>query len=119
MPRPILCSMLVAAALTLPSGFAFAYPCGKHCTCPSPTVKHCYGVGTMQKVCYCEQPSPDWGINPGGKAEPHKKNVPTVKPGGGPPSAYWQTSRHLRTHTSPTFKYQMQRLRPQGGRNVR
>jgi hypothetical protein len=59
--------------------------------------------------CHCREPGADWGINPGGKAELHKKNVPTVKPGGGPAGAYWQTLRRPPAYAAP--RYQMQRQR--------
>jgi hypothetical protein len=48
--------------------------------CPFPMVKECRGAESKMRppACRCVHPpgSPTWG----GKAEIHKKNVPTVKP---------------------------------------
>ncbi len=118
MPWSVLCLMLVAAALTLPPGFALAFTCGTpggwtpDCTCPPAFVKECRPHQKGGLRCLCRDPG--WsGVNPGGKAELHKKNVPTVKPGGGPTNAYWQTSRQPRMHAAPSFRYQTQHLRRQ------
>lgn len=116
MRRSFLCLMLSVAALMLHPGSAFAFTCGTpggwsfDCTCPPAYVKECKWRPRPSSRCLCREPGSNWGVNPGGKAELHKKNVPTVQPGGGgPASAYWQNSRRARTYVAP--RNQTQRLR--------
>jgi hypothetical protein len=116
MRRSLLCLVLSLVVLTLSPSFASAFTCGTpggwgfDCTCAPGFVKECKWRPRPSSRCLCREPGADWGINPGGKAELHKKNVPTVTPGGGgPASAYWQTSRRPRAYAAP--RYQMQRQR--------
>jgi hypothetical protein len=108
--------VLSVVALTLLPASAFAFTCGTpgggrvDCTCPPGTVKECKWRPPRISRCLCVEPGPNWGINPGGKAEVHKKNVPTVKPGGGGANAYGRTLRP-RTFTAPYRPMQRPRWR--------
>lgn len=69
--------MLAAVSVALMPTMASAAPC------PYPQVQECRPAPPNRPPqCRCVNPpgSPTWG----GKAEIHKKNVPTVKPNRGP-----------------------------------
>ena len=76
MPRLLLRSMLVAAALVLLTDFAFARP--KHC--PPPKVKVCTWESSSDRMtthCVCREPSPGWGV---AAAAPRKFTRRTSQP---------------------------------------
>ncbi|WP_253711244.1 hypothetical protein [Bradyrhizobium sp. WD16] len=79
MRKTMLLTMLAAVGALLGPAVALAAP-----SCPPGQVQKCDRPPlTRPPQCRCVSQRGPW-VAPGGKAEIHKKNVPTVKPNKGP-----------------------------------